>query len=223
MNTTEILSLLAGVKKSVNGWEARCPVHEDAKASLSVTTGTDGRVLILCHAGCKTEDIVAKLGLKMSSLFPARQPTDSNRRTSRMVANYDYTDEGGNLLFQCVRYDPKNFRQRRPDPEKSGQWIWNLNGVRRVLYRLAEVKTAMVTGGTIFVAEGEKDCDRLAKEGFVATCNPMGADKRGSKWLPEHTEILRGASRVVVIADKDKPGVNTQKQWQTHSTTSLKA
>ena len=56
----------------------------------------------------------------------------------------------------------------------------------------------------MFIAEGEKDCDALAEAGFVATCNPMGA----GKWLPEHTETLRNAARVVVIADKDTPGRN---------------
>src|SRR6185436_19822316 len=37
-------------------------------------------------------------------------------------------------LFQCLRYKPKAFSQRRPDG--SGGWIGNLNGVRRVLFRL---------------------------------------------------------------------------------------
>ena len=32
-----------------------------------------------------------------------------------IVATYDYTDDKGELLYQVVRYDPKDFRQRRPD------------------------------------------------------------------------------------------------------------
>src|SRR5262245_38327785 len=55
----------------------------------------------------------------------------------KIVANYDYTDEAGNLLYQVVRYAPKDFRQRRPDGK--GGWIDNLNGTRRVLYRLPEI------------------------------------------------------------------------------------
>src|SRR5208337_4049893 len=42
---------------------------------------------------------------------------------SRIVAAYSYTDEGGVLLYQTVRFDPKDFRQRRPDGK--GDWIWN--------------------------------------------------------------------------------------------------
>lgn len=38
------------------------------------------------------------------------------------------------------RYEPKQFKQRRPDGK--GGWLWNLDGVRRVLYRLADVLAA---------------------------------------------------------------------------------
>jgi Protein of unknown function (DUF3987) len=185
------------------GWSARCPGHDDCKASLSISTGADGRVLLKCHAGCPAESIVAALGLKLGDLFPPRA-RNGNHSKPRIVAAYDYHDEDGKLLFQCVRFEPKNFRQRRPDPAKPGEWIWNLKDTRRVLYRLREVKAAIAAGRTLFVGEGEKDCDALAKHGFVATCNPMGA----GKWLPEHSATLAGASRVVVIADKDTPGRN---------------
>ena len=49
----------------------------------------------------------------------------------RIVATYNYHDHEGKLLFQTVRYEPKDFRQRRPDG--SGGWIWNLTGVTLVL------------------------------------------------------------------------------------------
>lgn len=207
MSTAEFIGLLESRNlsphKSGTGWEAHCPAHSDGNASLSVTEGSDGRILIHCHAGCSVESIVGALGLKLADLFPPRV-VNCNNSKPRMVAGYDYTDETGVLLFQCVRYEPKNFKQRRPDSSKPGEWIWNLKGVDRVLYRMPEVKAALVAGRTIFICEGEKDCDALAAGGFVATCNPMGA----GKWLPEHAETLRGAARVVVIADKDPPGRN---------------
>ena len=82
----------------------------------------------------------------------AMRELSGNNGAAEIVATYDYTDEGGNLLFQCVRTKPKDFWQRRPDGK--GGWINNLQGVRRVLYRLPEVKSAQ----TVCVAEGEKDC-----------------------------------------------------------------
>lgn len=38
-----------------------------------------------------------------------------------IVASYDYVDEDGKLLFQCLRYEPKAFSQRRPNGR--GGWI----------------------------------------------------------------------------------------------------
>src|SRR5262245_43639267 len=36
------------------------------------------------------------------------------KHRGKIVATYDYGDETGKLLFQVVRFDPKDFRQRRP-------------------------------------------------------------------------------------------------------------
>ena len=82
----------------------------------------------------------------MKDLFPPR----AGKREPKpcIVATYSYHDENGALLFQTVRYEPKDFRQRRPDPAKPGQWLWNLHNVRRVLYRLPEVKKAIQSGRT---------------------------------------------------------------------------
>ena len=201
MNITEFLGRLTGVKESSHGWQARCPAHDDKNASLSIAQGKDGRILLNCFAGCPVESVVGALGLHLADLFPPKTGNDK-APARQIVATYDYTDEAGALLFQCVRYLPKDFSQRRPDPTQPGGWVWNLNGVRRVLYRLPGVLAAVKSGRVVFVAEGEKDVDALAKAGFAGTCNPMGA----GKWLPEHTTTLHGAARVVVIGDKDPSG-----------------
>jgi hypothetical protein len=113
----------------------------------------------------------------------------------RIVKAYDYVDENGALLFQCVRRDPKDFYQRQPDGK--GGWTNNIKGVRRVLYRLPEVMAAQ----TVCVAEGEKDADNLVKLGFIATTNPMGA----GKWREEFGEVLRGKD-VLIFGDDDPDG-----------------
>src|SRR5262249_45960596 len=138
-----------------------------------------------CHAGCQIQSVVAALGLTMKDLFPANTKRNSK---SRIVATYDYVDEQGTLLFQSVRYEPKDFKQRRPDLAKPGKWIWNLKNTPRVLYRLPQLTSAIATGSSICVVEGEKDVDELVKHGFAATCNPLGAKLNGSTWLVEHTE-----------------------------------
>jgi hypothetical protein len=74
----------------------------------------------------------------------------NNKAKGRMVNTYDYTDADGKLLYQVVRYEPKDFRQRRPD--SNGGWTWKLDE-RRVLYRWPEL--LKFPDGTIFVCEGE--------------------------------------------------------------------
>src|SRR5262249_39910821 len=117
---------------------------------------------------------------------------------SRIVATYDYTDERGELLFQVVRFDPKDFRQRRPNGRG---WFWSLDDTRRVLYRLRDLRAAIDFDEVIYIAEGEKDVDALRAKELVATCNPGGA----GKWRAEYSESLRGAD-VVIIGDNDKTG-----------------
>jgi putative DNA primase/helicase len=118
----------------------------------------------------------------------------------RIVATYDYTDADGTLLYQTVRYEPKGFCQRRPDGR--GDWIWKnaLGGVPRLPYRLPELLSAPTR--TLFVVEGEKDVDRMAALGLLATCNACGAEK----WTDALSEHLRGRARVVLLPDNDAAG-----------------
>jgi hypothetical protein len=68
-----VLDRLAGVRRSGSGWVARCPAHDDRRPSLSIAEGEDGRVLLYCHAGCATRDVVAAMGLRMADLFARRR------------------------------------------------------------------------------------------------------------------------------------------------------
>jgi hypothetical protein len=68
---TRVLAALPTAKPNGNGWYARCPAHDDHRASLSITAGADHRVLVKCFANCQTSAIVAALGLTIADLFPA--------------------------------------------------------------------------------------------------------------------------------------------------------
>ncbi len=200
MNAAEFVSRLgpdARPKHNGNGsWVCRCPAHEDRNASLSVKEKAGGGALVHCHAGCTADAVVAAVGLKLADLMPPR----TERTTSKeIVATYPYTDEAGALLFEALRYEPKDFRQRRPDGK--GGWIFNLQETRRVLFRLPEVIAAVKAGRAIYVCEGEKDVLALVARHLDATCNPMGA----GKWRAEFADVLAGAD-VCIIADRDEPG-----------------
>ena len=108
----------------------------------------------------------------------------------------NYTDEAGVLLSQVVRYEPKDFRQRRPNGY--GGWDWSVKGVRAVPYNLPRLLEAIGNEQIVYIAEGEKDCDRLGKLGLVASTNAGGA----GKWRDELTPYFHNAD-VIVVADND--------------------
>lgn len=73
-----VLALLVDVRPSGSSgrrWSAKCPAHEDQRASLSVGQHDGGCVLLKCHAGCKLGAVLKALGLKESSLFDPACPT----------------------------------------------------------------------------------------------------------------------------------------------------
>ncbi len=197
-----LLAKLPNAKRTGKGWSACCPAHQDRRASLSLDEGQDGRALVRCHAGCTVHDICAALGLRVADLMPTADMLPPPKKAKdyakrRIVAQYDYRDEAGNVLFQAVRFEPKDFRQRRPDGH--GGWKWSVKGTRVIPYRLPELLAEPTR--PVVVAEGEKDCDNLARSGVLATCNAGGA----GKWTTEHAAFLRGR-RVIVLPDHDEPG-----------------
>lgn len=195
MNVSAILGRLGRVRRSGAGWSALCPAHDDHNPSLSVTEGGDGKVLLKCHAlaGCTLPEICAAMGIGERDLFPE----DPGRGAPIIVAQHAYRDETGALLFEVLRYSPKGFRQRKPDGR--GGWSWSTHGVRQVPYRLPEL---LASGARrVFVVEGEKDADRLAKLGFIATTNAGGA----GKWKPEFSAFFRGR-HVIILPDDDEAG-----------------
>ena len=204
-------------KRAGNGHEAQCPAHDDKSPSLSVGEGEGGRVLLRCHAGCTFNDIMRALNLPVADAFPdddvrvfngERLPirrTEERSSLGEPETVYDYRDEHGSLLYQVLRYKTeggKTFRQRQPDGDG---WGWGLEGVRRVLYRLPEVLSAIARGEVVYLAEGEKDVQTLEGLGVVATCALGGCCDNAGSWLPSWTDALRGA-QVVILPDNDPPG-----------------
>lgn len=195
-----ILDRLEGVREMRDGWQARCPSHDDNRASLSISNGDDGRTLVHCHAGCAATAIVSAVGMKMADLMPPTSSLNGSNGKARfnIVKTYDYRDEQGELLYQVCRMEPKDFRQRRPDGK--GGFTYKLGAVRRVIYMLPQLLAADPSK-LVLIPEGEKDADELAARGLIATCNAGGA----MKWRKEYADSLEGRN-VVILPDNDQPG-----------------
>ena len=117
----------------------------------------------------------------------------------RIIKTYDYVDLSGNLVFQVVRYEPKDFRQRRPDPEQPGEWLWSMKGVKKVPYRLPEWAAAE----WVILVEGEKDADTVAAMGLPGTTFAQGAGNVSE--FDEYGQWFRG-KRLVILPDNDDKG-----------------
>ncbi len=166
---------------------ARCPVHEDRTASLSVGTGHDGRALIHCHAGCPTVDVLDALGLELRDLFvDSGKPWTAAafRRTGASL------ERDGRVRMGVARY--------MPDAPEGTPKTLAAKGSARDLWP----DPTTMAGPLLFVVEGEPDAVTAAALDLPAVAVP-GVGKWDNGW---GARIAAGRDRVVVIADGDAPG-----------------
>jgi putative DNA primase/helicase len=181
-------------------------------------TGGDVIALVRHLDGVGFEDALETLaGRPAAKRLDAKPVQPSAKRI--VVARFDYHDAHGAVVYQVERveyqnpdssYVPgkdgkrkKDFPQRRPDPDRPGEWIYNLGDTRRVLYRLPELVEALAYGRTVALVEGEAKADLLWSWNVPATCSPMGA----KNWRGDlYAATLRGAD-IVVMPDNDPDGL----------------
>lgn len=205
----EILSCFSGVQsRGSNMWQAKCPVHNDKKASLSITK-KNGKVLFHCHAGCKTDDVLKVVGLTYADISPDAQLPDNDRpvwvskleqnRNERIIACYDYTTKDSKYLYSKVRFDNKNMTIGVLNGDKT-YFKNGRKGIAATLYNLPELVKAVEQGKHVYYVEGEKDVDTLKALGLPATTAGSVSD-----WKQEYAEHFKGAA-VVILPDNDEPG-----------------
>ena len=120
----------------------------------------------------------------------------------KLVARFDYCDDNGEVIYQVERWQKgasKTFKQRRPDGK--GGWLYNMQGVEPVPYRLDQI--LLQPEMPIFVVEGEKCANILGMHGLVATTNHGGA----KNWKPAINKWFEGRN-VIVLPDNDEAGQN---------------
>ena len=200
--TPDLLSRFQRVKQVGDGWSAACPSHEDKRNSLSVNVGDDGRILIHCHRGCDVDAILEAVHAERRDLFPTNGRRVNGGPRPRIVATYPHCDADGVLQFESVRFEPKDFRLRRPDPNNTDRWLWKLGDVRRIPYRIDRLANH---APDLWIAEGHKDADHLWSLGLSATTSPQGA----SDWRNDYTDDLiriAAVERVFLVPDHDVAG-----------------
>ncbi|MGW4719725.1 toprim domain-containing protein, partial [Nocardia sp. NPDC004260] len=151
----------------------------------------------------RADQAIAAAGL------PQVKPSkDYGRQLGRAetIATYPYVRSDGQVEGEVIRKHTRHEHGRKKD---FYQRRWNSQtgqmepgGFPAIPFQLPEVLAAIDEDRTVYIAEGEEDVLALTRAGVAATCNAAGA----GKWRPEHARWLRGARRVVVIADRDAPG-----------------
>lgn len=213
-----------GGKVSRDGREVRvnAPGHsKNSSAELSIRPdpSAPGGILVNCFSGedpiAMKDWILSRLGapawepkrpaqphLRLVENIIAKQPKPFydghlTRDGYTLAATYDYAVADGVVAFQVLRYEhptqSKTFIQRHPSP--AGGWLSGRGDP--MLYRLPGLLER--PDAPVFFVEGEKDVDRLAALGLVATTVPNDA------W-PDDVSALAGRD-VVVLPDNDDAGV----------------
>jgi putative DNA primase/helicase len=177
-------------------WRGPCSVHQGQNNSFVVDSKT-GQAF--CHSKCQRGWNILTLEQELTGASPEAAYLAVlglvGRQERQITDRYNYDDENGQLLFQCVRYMPKGFKQRRPNGR--GGWAWNLDGVRLVPYRLPRI----LASEFVVICEGEKDVHAVEGLGHTGSCNPMGA----GKWHSDYARFFEG-KMICVIPDNDPPG-----------------
>ena len=207
------------ISRSTGELLCKCPLHNDRKPSCRINEaknlwycdpcgkGGDAVEFVMAVENVSKMDALNKLtdlvGGKPVEFQKAERthepkPTDDPPPTpvggKKITKTYPYKDKLGNILYEVVRYEPKDFRQRRM---VDGNWVYSMAGATRVLYNLPSI----IRSNTVYVVEGEKDADSLIELGYCATCNVGGA----KKWLDGYSEELT-KKEVVIIPDNDDAG-----------------
>jgi putative DNA primase/helicase len=214
--STYYRSRIPALTQEGSEWRGPCPLHGGERESFAVNAESGAW---FCHSECGGGSVVefeAKLNHNGDTKAAWKAVCEAIGRKDyrpievhkREVAAYDYQDADGKLVFQVVRMEPKDFRQRQPNPAYSEggtekQWIYTTKGLPKLLYRLPQV----IKAETVYVVEGEKDVHTLEALGLTATCNVGGASKSPtkSKWLPAFNKFFKG-KHVVILPDQDEPG-----------------
>jgi DNA primase len=184
-----------------------CPFHEEKTASCSVSLK---KRCFHCF-GCKKNGTLTELVMKLQGITKgeaiqrrassAQLEVEYHDPDTKAEAIYSYKDLQGKVVKQVLRYPNKKFAQRRPCPTG---WVWDIKGVRPILYNLAWLEFAHI----VVITEGEKDADRVTGlklrdgNGSEIVATTSGGSE---SWSDALAEPLR-EKRVIVMPDSDIPG-----------------
>lgn len=222
---TELAAKFENVRwTGTDKFQARCPAHEDIKASLAARQMADRQVLH-CFAGCSFEAITAALGLTQSDFFNGHRnghhkngtsaaplKTVDKPRSTELVGpvtttRYQIKDVDGTVFAVHCREDGRDAQGNR-----SKRMWWEtpdgkpgLGGVKAANLPLfgSELLRDEPPETTVVVVEGEKAARSLVRRGIVALGTVCGASSTPSDHV---LQCLKPFTDVILWPDNDDAG-----------------
>ena len=194
---TDLRKIASAMGGEVSGNVASFPTPGHSKSDrgswASIVPGAPDGVLINSRNG--GDPLAIKDELRAKGVLPERERSER----ARDVAAWEYQDADGVTVYRKVRMaradGSKSYRFEHPDGR--GGWIAKRGNAPQVPYRLPDL-IAAPRGAIIYMAEGEKQADKLASWGLVATSS--------KDWRSfDFSGYVKGRT-VIVLPDNDDEG-----------------
>lgn len=196
------------LKRVGQEWVGLSPFNTEKTPSFTVndekgfyhcfSSGKHGDLIDFLHEtqGLSFKDAVAVLASESGAVMPANDQPQTPKPKPTVVCHYDYIAQDGEPYLRVTRMSDKSFRQSHWEIDG---WVPKKPAGPAIPYRLPEILAA--PNETIWLVEGEKDADRLASLGLIATTAPGG----GGAFTADIARWLDGQD-VIAIPDNDPTG-----------------
>ena len=140
---------------------------------------------------------VASNGVDVRFGTPAIEHAIKLRPEQEIVATFNYRNAAGDIVYRNHRIEPgdngahKTFRMDKPNGK--GGWCAGAAACK-VPYRLQDL---LASTGTVYLAEGERQADKLAGWGLTASSL--------KNWSDDFSKAIAGRE-VIILPDNDDPG-----------------
>lgn len=130
----------------------------------------------------------------VEDLLDSYPEEDSRYLEEHIERKHVYENEKGEPYMRILKLDGESgcFMAQRFEKDK---FVTGTKGLKYIPYKLPELIKSVKQNKTIFIANGEQDCDTLAELNFPATTAPFTI---ATKWNNNCNQYIKGANVVVI-------------------------